>query len=111
MTNDGICENCGGTFSYKEHDLKICEYCGSTIKNEDNIEIIQDDFSEELRKEEIKRLIKNKQKMFVLPQQKEPIPGLLTDDEILKYAPKSNAALSIRCKRYGFVKGFLKSFW
>ena len=79
-----VCENCGGQFENNGITLQ-CPYCDNKI-----VDII-----EKMKAKEIERIVNPNSNMT----QKEPQPGLLTDDEILKYAPRSITASKIRIKR------------
>ena len=57
-----------------------------------NLSLENIDPKADLKQKEIKRLLEN-------PRINDPNTALLTDDEILKYAPKSDEALSIKYKR------------
>lgn len=99
-----FCPNCG---KENENGSKFCYKCGKSL----NFKIIDEEptfknqseklskLDEEIKIKEIKRLISLHDKKFVTATQREPKVGLFTDDEILKYAPKSQAAIKIRTKR------------
>ncbi len=94
--NSLVCENCGGKIE-NEAMTSFCPYCGEKIYDE----------MENIRKEEIDRLINPNigynshidTNTFFNGWVKEPIEGILTDTEILKYAPKSKAAAKIRIEK------------
>ena len=83
------CENCGNTNLIEKNGIVTCSSCGTKYPHL-NLENI--DPEADLKQKEIKRLLEN-------PGINDPNTALLTDDEILKYAPKSDEALSIRFKR------------
>ncbi len=83
-----ICENCGNNKLIEEKGIVTCSACGTKYPN---LSLENIDPEADLKQKEIKRLIET--------NGEQPNTSILTDDEILKYAPKSDEALSIRFKR------------
>jgi uncharacterized Zn finger protein (UPF0148 family) len=90
------CPNCGGAL--KNDGVKTyCPYCRRVLS----------DKTEDLKKEEINRLVDMNvswdeqidSQSVIHGKVKEPREGILTDDEILKYAPKSKSAAKIRINK------------
>lgn len=91
------CENCGSNHIIEENGIATCQACGTKYPN---LKLKNIGLDEELKEKEIKRLIEANNKKFMWnPTDLEPKIGFLTDDEILKYSPKSNAAKKIIAKR------------
>ncbi len=88
------CENCGSKNFKEENGRLFCVACGSNYssKNKGHLTL-----EEELKEKEIRRLVETKAN--------DPNTGLLTDEEILKYAPLSSAADNIRYKNATTLKG------
>ncbi len=99
--SDIICENCGSRNLEEVNGIVTCNACGTKYPN---LSLSNVGIDEELKEQEIRRLVKENNKIFTLPINKEPKLGLLSDEEILKYAPNSKAAESIRTKN-------AKSIW
>lgn len=93
MWLDMQCENCGSKNLKEENGAIICLTCGSKFRSK-NLEHLT--LEEELREKEIRRLVETKAN--------DPNTGLLTDEEILKYAPDSSAADDIRYKNATTLK-------
>ena len=87
------CENCGNTKFIEKLGIVTCSACGTQYPN---LSLENIDPKAALKQKEIKRLIETNGKT--------PNISILTDDEILKYAPKSDEALSIRYKRAKGIK-------
>lgn len=92
------CENCGSTNFIEVDGITTCKACGTKYPN---IELKNIGIEEEAREKEIRRLLNSR--FFIL----EPKTGLLTDEEILKYAPKSQAAKHVKYKRAKTIKDYL----
>ena len=90
------CENCGSHNFKDENGLLICNACGSKYSTEDTGHV---GLIEELREEEIRRLVNVSTKFIKTRAEIEPKPGILTDEEILRYAPNSEAAKKIKMSK------------
>lgn len=97
-----LCPNCGVSL---KQGLFFCPSCGVKLKEKTQppIEVRKEEpklskLDQEIKEQEIRRLIKVNQKRFSTAQSREPKTGLLTDEEILKYAPESKAAERIKLK-------------
>ena len=90
---DIVCENCGSKNLKEINGIVTCNACGTKYPN---ISLSNVGIDEELKEQEIRRLVRENNKIFSL--NREPKLGLLTDEEILRYAPHSRAAESIRTK-------------
>ena len=91
------CENCGSNHIIEENGIATCQACGTKYPN---LKLKNIGLDEELKEKEIKRLIEANNKKFMWnPTDLEPKIGFLTDYEIIKYSPKSNAAKKIIAKR------------
>jgi len=116
--NSNICENCGSDLT-NEDGVLTCHACGtryttdvSKVKSRADIKI-QEELStktEELRKREIEKILKL-QKMgknptvFKWRSIKDRFNvSVLTEEDILKYAPFSLSALGIRLRRGEIIK-------
>ena len=96
------CPNCGVSL---KQGLFFCPSCGVKLKEktQPQIEVRKEEpklskLDQEIKEQEIRRLIKVNQKRFSTAKSREPKTGLLTDEEILKYAPESKAAERIKLK-------------
>jgi hypothetical protein len=108
--NNLQCEICGSNNFTVVDSVPTCQSCGTKYPKLKKEEISLD---EKLREEEILRLTKPPEKIlgiFESSRVKEPQPGILTDDEILKYAPRSKAAKSIKFKRKGGWSAYFKCY-
>lgn len=92
---DIICENCGSRNLVEINGVVTCKACGTKYPN---LSLKNIGIDEELKEQEIRRLVQENNKFLTLPLSREPKLGLLTDEEILKYAPYSKAAEKIRTK-------------
>ncbi|MDR0901103.1 MAG: hypothetical protein LBM26_05530 [Methanobrevibacter sp.] len=91
---DVICENCGSKNLANVDGIATCQSCGAKYPNMSLGKISVD---EGLKEKEIRRLIElNREDP---DSRHEPTTGILNDEEILKYTPKSIAASEIRFKR------------
>ncbi len=97
-----FCENCGSTHLVEDDGVLVCKSCG-TIYSQDTIPQYNE-IEEQARKEEIERLINANKKATSPNSETEPRIGLLTDEEILKYAPNSYAAKEIKFKNAGSIR-------
>ena len=93
--SDLMCENCGSKHFEEVNGIVTCVSCGTKYPN---IKLSTIGIDEELKEKEIRRLVKVNSRVFSLLSEREPKLGLLTDEEILKYAPNSYAATKIRSK-------------
>ena len=93
--SDIICENCGSRNLEEVNGIVTCNACGTKYPN---LSLSNVGIDEELKEREIRRLVEENNKIFTFPLNREPKLGLLTDEEILKYAPNSKAAEAIRTK-------------
>ena len=96
------CPICGVSL---KQGLFFCPSCGVKLKEKTlpQMEAIKEEpklskLDQEIKEQEIRRLIKVNQKRFSTAKSREPKTGLLTDEEILKYAPESKAAERIKLK-------------
>lgn len=104
---DLVCEMCGSS-NFKEIDgVVTCNACGT--KNP-NISLKTIGLKAEAKEKEIRRLIDINENGFSSYNEREPKLGLLTDEEILMYAPNSIAADKIREKTaHGFKEKYAVS--
>ena len=101
------CENCGSNHIIEENGIATCQACGTKYPN---LKLKNIGLDEELKEKEIKRLIEVNNKTVKSEGELEPRIGILTDDEILKYSPKSNVAKKIIAKRSGKFTDKLKVY-
>ncbi len=87
------CQNCGSKNLKEENGKITCLACGSNFAPKTIGHLT---LEEELREKEIRRLVDTKAN--------DPNTGLLTDEEILKYAPNSQAANDIKYKNAKTLK-------
>ena len=92
---NNVCENCGSRNFKEVNGIVTCNACGTRYPN---MSLDTIGLDEELKEQEIRRLIRENNKFFSFVSNREPKLGLLTDEEILKYAPNSNAAMEVRFK-------------
>ncbi|MDR3223136.1 MAG: hypothetical protein LBT66_05330 [Methanobrevibacter sp.] len=106
--NNLQCEICGSNNITVVDSVPTCQSCGTKYPKLKKEEISLD---EKLKEEEILRLTTPpKSSFFGSSKLPEPQLGILTDDEILKYAPNSDAAWGIRFKRKGGWSAYLKHY-
>ncbi|MDR3291008.1 MAG: hypothetical protein LBT10_02565 [Methanobrevibacter sp.] len=115
--DDGVevlCENCGSNNFLIVDGIPTCNSCGTKNPNLDKGKISQ---TEKLKEQEIKRLtteepmrLVDDKGLIVGYRYPDPRTGILTDDEILKYAPKSESAKKIRVERKGGWLGYFKRY-
>ncbi|MGN1362114.1 MAG: hypothetical protein ACI4VU_00125 [Methanobrevibacter sp.] len=91
------CPNCGSTKIVEVDGVPTCLSCGSKLPDISLGEF--GDIDHDIREAEIIRLYNAK-----TPSEREPRMNILSDDEILKYAPNSKAARKIKTKRAGSFK-------
>ena len=102
------CENCGSNNIVEENGIATCQACGTKYPD---LKLKNIGLDEELKENEIKRLIEVNNKKFLWNKKDlEPKIGILTDDEILKYSPNSHAAKKIIAKRSGKLIDKLKAY-
>ncbi|MDR0913102.1 MAG: TFIIB-type zinc finger domain-containing protein [Methanobrevibacter sp.] len=89
-----ICENCGSKNLAEVNGIATCQSCGTKYPN---ISLGKIGMDEELKAEEIRRLVELNKEYPNIGH--EPTTGILNDEEILKYTPKSHAAKKIYLKR------------
>lgn len=98
--DSGQCPNCGNRKIILEDGVPVCNACGTRLPNFP-LKYIDDEYLD--KQEEINKLRKNK---FYKPGE-----GVLTDKEVLKYAPRSRLAMKIRSDHAdGFIEK-LKVDW
>ncbi len=90
-----VCENCGSTHLVEEEGMLVCKSCG-TVYSDNTPQYTE--IEQEARKAEIERLIEANRKTTTPNSETEPRLGLLSDEEIIKYAPNSEAAKNIKFK-------------
>lgn len=90
-----ICENCGSNELVEEDGIPACKSCGTKYPN---LSMNTVGIDEELKIDEIKRLKKATSIYEKGDSRLEPAFDGFTDEEILKYSPKSMAAQDIRTK-------------
>ena len=91
------CPNCGSTKIVEVDGVPTCLSCGSKLPDISLGEF--GNIDHDIREAEIIRLYNAK-----TPSEREPRMNVLSDDEILKYAPNSKAAKKIKTKRAGSFK-------
>ena len=96
-----VCENCGSKHLIEVNGIVTCQACGTKYPD---LELNKIGIKEEAKEQEIKRLIEVSRKTFTSSFSREPALGILTDDEILQYAPNSEAAKKVMFKRTGKLK-------
>lgn len=101
------CENCGSNNIVEENGIATCQACGTKYPD---LKLKNIGLDEELKENEIKRLIEVNNKKSKSEKDLEPRIGFLTDDEILKYSPNSNAAKKIIAKRSRKLIDKLKAY-
>lgn len=102
------CENCGSNNIVEENGIATCQACGTKYPD---FKLKNIGLDEGLKENEIKRLIEVNNKKFIWNvNELEPKFDILTDDEILKYSPNSNAAKKIISKRSGKLIDKLKVY-
>ena len=101
-----VCENCGSTHLVEEDGVLICKSCGSRYYDDNAIQY--KNIEEKAKNEEIERLINVNKNTGEYTSDLEPRLGLLTDEEILKYAPNSYAAMEVKFKNAKSIKEKIK---
>ena len=96
------CPNCGSTKIVEVDGVPTCLSCGSKLPDISLGEL--GDIDHEIKKAEIIRLYNARTKRDM-----EPKMNILSDDEILKYAPNSEAAEKIRFNRANTLYEKLKA--
>ena len=97
-----FCENCGSTHLVEEEGILVCKSCGTIYSQDTSPQY--NEVEEQARKEEIERLINANKKTTSPNSETEPRLGLLTDEEILKYAKNSSAAKEIKYKNANSIR-------
>lgn len=90
-----ICENCGSNELVEEDGIPACKSCGTKYPN---LSVNDVGIDEGLKVDEIKRLKKANSLYGKGDSRLEPAFDGFTDEEILRYSPKSMAAQNIRTK-------------